>query len=274
MKKIINFALIANLLLLLVFNIYEVYCESRLQLIRDIDQIDFNEPSGIVFHPQRETLFVVGDEGDICEIQTDGTLVKKKRISRADFEGITCNPLTGKLYIAIEGEEKIIEINPENLEILREFYINRTFKDRLVLKRDKENGIEAITFIPDTNNPDGGTFYVANQTLDLTDEQDPSAIFELQVPLKSNSAKKAIIIRHFSLGVIDLSGLHYDEKEDFLYVISNKKNTLFKITKKGKILESYNLPGKDQGGITVDKNGFLYVAQDKGGGIIKLEWFK
>jgi len=38
----------------------------------------------LVFYHQRGTLFVVGDEGDICEIQKDGTLVKQKRIKGDD----------------------------------------------------------------------------------------------------------------------------------------------------------------------------------------------
>ena len=99
-----------------------------------IDQVNFNEPSGIVFHPQRKTLFIVGDEGDICEIQRDGTLVKQKRLLHADFEGITCDPSTGLLYIAIEGEEKIIEVDPDDFRVLREFAVNRTFQGKWVLK--------------------------------------------------------------------------------------------------------------------------------------------
>ncbi len=41
--------------------------------------------------------------------------VKQKRICDADFEGITCDPATGLLYIAVEGEEKIIEMDPGDL---------------------------------------------------------------------------------------------------------------------------------------------------------------
>jgi len=59
------------------------------KLIGNIDRVNFNEPSGIVFHPGRDTLFVVGAEGDICEIRKDGTMLKQKRILDADFEGIT-----------------------------------------------------------------------------------------------------------------------------------------------------------------------------------------
>ena len=242
------------------------------QWIGNIDQVDFNDPSGIVFHPGRGTLFVVGDEGDICEIHTDGTLVKQNRIRRADFEGIACDPSTGLLYIAIEGEEKIIEVDPEDFGVLREFVIDRKFRGALVLKAGGQ-GIEALTFLPDSNHPEGGTFFVTNQCFDLNNEEDPSAIFELAVPLRSGSASDTVakIVRYFSLGVIDLSGLFYDEKTSHVYVISDAANTLFEITREGKILQTYAFPGDNQEGIAMDANGFLYIAQDSGG-IIKVKW--
>jgi hypothetical protein len=242
------------------------------QWIGNIDQVDFNEPSGIVFHPGRETLFVVGDDGDICEIHTDGTLVKQNRIRSADFEGITCDPSTGLLYIAIEGEEKIIEVDPEDLGVLREFAIDRTFRGALVLKAGGQ-GIEAITFVADSNHPQGGTFFVTNQGFDLDNNEDPSAIFELEVPLRPGSASDTVakVVRYFSVGVIDLSGLFYDAISGHLYVVSDATNTLFEVTRQGKIVQAYAFPGENQEGIAVDANGFLYIAQDSGG-IIKVKW--
>jgi uncharacterized protein YjiK len=239
--------------------------------IGNIDQVDFNEPSGIVFHPGRGTLFAVGDEGDICEIRTDGTLVKQSRIRRADFEGIACDPSTGLLYIAIEGEEKIIEVDPEDFRVLREFVIDRSFRGALVLKAGGQ-GIEALTFLPASDHPEGGTFFVANQGFDLDNKEDPSAIFELEVPLRSGSASDtaAKIVGYFSLGVIDLSGLCYDEKTGHVYAISDAANTLFEITREGKILQAFAFPGDNQEGIAIDANGFLYIAQDSGG-IIKVK---
>ena len=64
----------------------------------DIDQQDFTEPSGIVYHPIRKTLFVVGDEGEITEIQTDGTPLFIESLP-GDLEGITVAPETGLLYV-------------------------------------------------------------------------------------------------------------------------------------------------------------------------------
>ena len=243
------------------------------QWVGNIDQIQFNEPSGIVFHPQRKTLFVVGDSGDICEIQTDGTLVKEKRYQPpADFEGITCDASTGLLYIAIEGAEKIIEIDPEDFRELRSFDIDRVFQGKTVLKAGG-HGIEGIAFVPDANHPEGGIFYVTNQAFDLDSEDDLSAIFEVEVPLKSGAVGDltAKIIRYFTPGVTDLSGLHYDSVNDRLYVISDGNNAFFEITRAGEILKSYAFPGNDKEGITIDEEDFLYIPQDSGG-IIKIKW--
>jgi uncharacterized protein YjiK len=242
------------------------------QQAENIDQIYFNEPSGIVFHAKRGTLFVVGDEGDICEIQTDGTLVKQKRILNADFEGVTYIPLTGLLYVAVEGEEKILEIDPEDFRVIREFYIERMFKGHTLLKPGG-NGIEAITFVPDPNHPEGGTFYLTNQSFDLEDQKDPSIIFEAEVPLTNSVTGNLTvkILRYFSMGVGDLSGLYYDQASEHLYVISAMMDTFFEITKTGKVLKTFPLPGKDQEGITLDEAGFVYIAQDSGG-IMKFGW--
>ncbi len=160
------------------------------QWVGDIDKAKFNEPSGICWHSRRKTLFVVGDEGDICEIKTDGTLIKQENIRHLDFEGITHDPSSGLLYIAVEGAESIVQMNPSTFEVLQEFSLPRTFDGKTVLRAD-DQGIEAITFVPDPDHPEGGTFYVANQALTLTDEHDVSAIFEVELPLRSNDATKS-----------------------------------------------------------------------------------
>ena len=91
------------------------------QYVENIDKNGFNEPSGICWHAQRKTLFVVGDAGDVCELTTDGTVIKEKHVRNADFEGITHDPATGLLYLAVEGAEAILELDPETFAVLREF---------------------------------------------------------------------------------------------------------------------------------------------------------
>ena len=241
------------------------------QWVGNIDKVRFNEPSGICWHSQRKTLFVVGDEGNICEIKTDGTLIKQKRIRHADFEGITHDPSSGLLYIAIEGAESIIQINPETFEVLQEFSLPRTLDDKTVLKSGGQ-GIEAITFVPDPAHPEGGTFCVANQAFSLTDEHDVSAVFQVELPLRSNTGKPKLL-GYFTPGIIDLSGLYYDPTSDHIFVISDATNIILEYSRNHDLVKEYAFPGDNQEGITVDKAGFMYIAQDSGG-IIKLKWLR
>jgi uncharacterized protein YjiK len=46
--------------------------------------------------------------------------------------------------------------------------------------------------------------------------------------------------------------------------------TLLEITRTGKIIGSWALPGEEQEGMIMDWKGFLYIAQDSGG-ILKFE---
>jgi len=238
---------------------------------KDIARAPIGEPSGICFHVARGTLFVVGDEGDLYEMTTDGDLLQKKHIRDADFEGVTHDPATGLLYVAVEGAETILEIAPDTFQVLREFPMERSFKGKLLLKAGGQ-GIEAITFAPDKDHPHGGTFFVANQSFSLTNAEDVSAIFEVEVPLKGGTTgSKAIILRYIPREVIDLAGLHYDPASDHIFAISDTTNTLFEFEKSGAIVNAHALPGDDQEGIALQDTGFLYIAQDSGG-IIRIEW--
>ena len=237
----------------------------------DIDKAKFNEPSGICWHGGRGTLFVVGDEGDICEIKTDGTLVKQKHIRDADFEGVTHDPSSGLLYVAVEEEEAIIEVDPETFEVLREFSIPRQFGGKTLMRAGAE-GIEAITFIPDAGHAQGGVFYVANQSFVLSNDEDISALFVVEVPLRSKKGEVKIT-GYFEPGVIDLSGLYYDSAADRIYVVSDASNTILEYSRDHELLSIQAFPGDNQEGITVDSDGYIYIAQDTGG-ILKLKWLR
>ncbi len=234
------------------------------------------EPSGIVYHPGRKTLFVVGDEGDIHEITTEGKIVQQKRRKREqgrrDYEGIAVNPVTGLLYVAVEGEERIVEIDPEALETRREFQVERTFEGKTVMKPGGQ-GIEGIAFVPDAKHPEGGTFLVSNQSFALDDSAEPSAVLQVQAPLVSSTDKlaPARIVRCFYMKIIDLSGLHYDAQRDRLYAVSDATNTFWELSRDGRVLRGYALPGKTQEGITLDGEGYVYIAQDEGG-VVKIRW--
>jgi len=240
--------------------------------VGDIDKIGFNEPSGICWHTNRKTLFVIGDEGDIGEFTTDGALVKQKCIRpSADFEGVTYDPATGLLYVAIEEAESILEVDPETFEIRREFALPRQFQGKTLLKAGGE-GVEALTFIPDAKHAEGGVFYVGNQAFTLSDEEDISAIFQVELPLRSKTGKTRIM-GYFEPGVIDMSGLHYDPATDHILAVSDATNLILEYSRAHELLSVHAFPGDNQEGLTIDSEGFLYIAQDTGG-IIKLKWLR
>ena len=224
------------------------------------------EPSGIVFSTRRGTLFVVDDEGNICELLTDGTLLQQGYIAKTDLEGITTNPASGLLYVIDERSGAIMELDPNRLEVQRRFTIKTAPGYRDPAADKKNRGFEAITFIANPAHPFGGTFFLANQGR----ATDLARVYEVAVPIHSNTNidqsadQNATIIRSFTPGITDLSGLHHDDNSGLLYLISDTHNRLILLTSDGAEQASYTLPGKNQEGITLDTEGYVYIAEDSG----------
>ena len=236
----------------------------------NITKSQIAEPSGITYHPTRRSLFIADDSGIIHELRLDGTLVQSKGLNERDIEGITVNPNTGLLYVAIEDDEAIIELDAETLTMQREFRIGRNFEGEQLLKKGGM-GIEAIAFVPDDSHPEGGTFWVGNQSFSLKEKDEPSVVCEVVVPLRSGTVRKAegTIIHAYKMNFIDISGLAYDVQGDLLVLVSDTSNLLVELKREGTILGQYLLPGDEQEGVVLDGAGYMYIAQESGE-IIKL----
>ncbi|MGB9907028.1 MAG: SdiA-regulated domain-containing protein [Candidatus Saccharicenans sp.] len=229
----------------------------------NIDQQNIPEPSGLCFHPTRKTLFVVSDEGWLYEITTDGAPIYSQRIP-GDLEAVAINPLTGLVYLVIEGDDVILEYDPDRRQVTRRFPVRREFKGNPNFLQKQENqydnGLESLAFVPDANHPEGGTFYAGNQW-------DPPCLIELLVPLKSSQAPEAEarIIRVLPFSIDDPSAMIFDEKTRLLHIVSDADNILVEITLEGKLVKEYAFLGDNQEGLAWDDQGFLYIAQDSGG---------
>ena len=180
------------------------------------------------------------------------------------------DPRTGLLYAAIEDDETIIELEPETLTIQRKFRISRDFKGELLLKKGGM-GIEAIAFVPNASHPEGGTFWVGNQSFSLKAKDESSVVCEVVVPLRTETGavSEASIINAYKMNFIDISGLAYDSQANVLVLISDTTNLLVEMSREGTILSKYLLPGDEQEGVTLDGLGYMYIAQESGT-IIKL----
>ena len=74
----------------------------------------------------------------------------------------------------------------------------------------------------------------------------------------------ARITRYFSTGVTDMSGLFYLPGDDQLLIISDDNNLLLTVSPTGEVLQMVALPGKNQEGIAIDNEGYLYIGEDSG----------
>jgi len=234
----------------------------------NIDKQGIMQPSGICFHPARKTFFVVSDEGEIFEMRTDGSVVFSQKVP-GDLEDVTVDPRTGLLYIVVEGEDSILEFDPDKRAVTRTFAVNRAFQgDPNFLRKQTDrydNGLESLAFVPDDGHPEGGTFYAGNQ-------EDPPCIVELFVPLRTGGgdALEARILRVLPFKMDDPSGLVYDPLKKHLYAVDDADNIFVEITLEGKLVREYAFPGNDQEGFSWDDEGYLYITQDSGG-ILKLK---
>ena len=238
--------------------------------IGSITKSKIAEPSGITYHPTRHSLFIADDSGSVHEVNLNGRHIQAKGVQELDIEGITMDPGTGLLYVAVEGDETIVELEPETLTIQREFRIVRDYKGEQILK-EGGMGIEAIAFVPDASHPEGGTFWIGNQSFSLKAKAEPSVVCEVVVPLRTATAKRSegTIINVYKMNFIDISGLAYDPQDDHLVLISDTTNLLVEMNREGVILSKYLLPGNEQEGVALDGLGYMYIAQESGE-IIKL----
>jgi len=236
--------------------------------VTNIDRSNLNGPSGICYHPGRKTLFAVGDRGDVLEMRPDGTPVSRGRL-RGDLEDITVDPATGLLYVVLEGDDVIVEVDPEGFLPIRRFPVDRSFQgDPAFLRKQTrryDNGLEALVFVPDAAHPEGGSFYAGNQ-------EDPDCVVELFVPLKSGRGAEAParIARILTTGLPDPAAIFFDPRTRLLNVVSDAPNILSEITPAGRVVRQFAFPGNDQEGACLDEEGHLYIAQDCGG-ILKLK---
>ena len=238
----------------------------RIGAAADQPAIDFPESSGLTYHPLRKTLFTVSDDGHVGEYRTDGTLVQRRHLLFEDFEGITCHSQTGLLYIAIEGRDNVLEVDPDGLVIRREYDLDRVFKGRKLYQLGGD-GIEGIAFVPDPAHPEGGTFFVLNRSSHPKDLDDPPLVLEFELPVSStsNDELEAPILSYTLLQVTDLSGLHYHAPTNRFYAVSDDNKLLLELSRTGEILNVHELPAEDPEGIAMDDAGILYIAQDSEG---------
>jgi len=211
------------------------------------------EPSGIVWHSRIQKLFLVSDGGIVSSMNANGEGVNNW-YPGGDIEGVTvAQPQGNFIYLGIEHPDSIREFN------INTGAVTRTFTLTSWMTGAGNSGLEALTFVPDSSDPEGGLFYAGLQAT--------GQIFVFRLPILSSTTSTAVT--HIQTiparnGINDLSGMHYETSQDVLYAIYDGANLLRAMETDGTLIEEWNLPDINQEGITL-KGINLYICQDSGG---------
>ncbi|WP_434384038.1 SdiA-regulated domain-containing protein [Melittangium boletus] len=221
------------------------------------------EPSGIVFHPGRGTLFVVGDKGDVAELTREGEVRQRTRHDGLGFEGITVGP-DGRLF-AIEEKKKprIHELDPETLKLKAEYEVYTKLKGERVVGTTGNKSAEGLCYVPEQD-----AFYVVNQS--------PPWLVKLRVPLDKKEGKaKALEAVDLSSAVRQqASDVHYDAATGHFLITESgaglEKGAVHEVTREGQRVGRFFLPGVRAEGLALDGAGRAYIADDAGG-VLRIE---
>ena len=222
------------------------------------------EPSGLAYHPGRNTFFIV-DDGDIerpaalFEISLEAEVVQKLVLG-IDLEGVCYCPLDGLLYVAEEMANVVYVVEPEGLEQVGAFAYAADYGGEPLLVAGG-NGVEGIEFIPDKNEPAAGYFLLLNQ-------DDPHCLFRLNhEDINLDDTENDLPIRAWwPFKEINAGSLHYDQSKNELWLVHSWMNVVEYWDVGTMQVKGWEVfPGAAQEAVAVDGEGRLWVGSDLGG---------
>jgi len=212
------------------------------------------EPSGAVWHPVLQQLFLVSDSGLLAWMQASGSGLQITP-TIGDLEAVTyADQSDGRLYIGRENPDAILEFELSTNSVLR------TFDLTAFMNGPGNQGLEALTFVPVPGHPEGGEFWAGLQF--------SGEIYRFELPIQSSSTSTSVsLLGTFRSGPVldDLSGLHYDRVSGTLYSIHDRHDIMRASAGLGAALSGeWSMPGNAQEGIAMDGCGQLFLTEDVG----------
>lgn len=232
-------------------------------------RIPILEASGVAYHPQRKTLFLVSDKGQFAEMDLSFKVLRRYRL-RGDLEGITVHPVTGSLFIAAENAAIVYEYDLTAGRVLRTIRIDirshDDFADGLIPNR----GIEGIAIVETSDN---------EYQLFAVVESDPPRLISLSADVSSETTahararvaensrldpirEEARVIASYDLGLRRLSDVCDDPASRAMIVISSKAHTAILFELDRRAVRSRTIPGIRPEGLCILPDGTAILVQD------------
>ena len=202
-------------------------------------------PSGVMYHPGLDKLIIMSDkQGQYARMNTDGSelschTIKSKNgdpLGDVDHEAVTyADKDDGFIFIAHEngGESHIAYIRQVDLDSSKVTKIWKlNFPDGIV----NNQGLESLTFVPDHLNPQGGTFYMGDQTAN-------KILGQCELPILTNGDTNLIYDCGIEIdpGLSEVSGLEYDADA----LIAGHQGVLFVSSDEDNLIKAYSIDGDD-----------------------------
>ena len=180
-------------------------------------EVDVEELSGLCFNTDRTILLSCGDQGVVKSITFDGKVSTLWEYD-ADMEGITLDPNTGDIYLAIEGRQEVHKLSaPGYTDQAVLFAVKEAVENKY-----KNDGLEAVEYYKD------GILFVGSQkNANLW-----------QYRLNGEMISKVSL----SSFATEIAGLHYESEEDLLWVTDSNVAKIYLCSPEGEKLAEYSVP--------------------------------
>lgn len=202
------------------------------------------ELSGLCMTKDSTALWAVGDEGAICRVSFSGAVTTVLK-TKLDAEGITLNPATGDLYIAVEGDQMVCRVKaPDYQTIDTLFYIKEAVDEDF-----DNNGLEGISFYKDS--------------LLFIGSQEDALLWICK--LDGSIVSRRSLMDETSL-IEEIAGLCYDPVKNWLWVTDSDACKLFLFSAETfDLLASYDIPSIENAeSICVDRtHNCIWVGSDE-----------
>lgn len=196
-------------------------------------KVHIAEPSDIAIVPGNNRTFVVSDNGQLYEMDSNGHVMHKAEVEGVDFEGVTYH--NGKIYVSEESFRKILEFDTNGLK--------NTAVYEYTYSGGRNDGVEAITFNE------------AKNRFILITEKSPCMLFETDEHFQ--------VINTVTLPkeISEVSAVCYHN--GYLYVLGDEQHAVFKLNPNDySLIQSWNIGITNPEGIAFNSNNELIIVSD------------
>jgi uncharacterized protein YjiK len=226
-----------------------------------LSDVGVREPSGVAYHPGLRRLYVVGDEGALAVLDDQGARVRTLP-APVQVEDVVVLP-DGSLLLVRERGAELLIVDAESGREKRRWRLDTAGLVGGGGSRTNE-GFEGLTFRPDAQGPGPGVLYLVHQRA-------PAMIVAVRFdPEAEGDLGSEVVVSRWSFpNEGDLTAAAYVPSLGRVLVVADARDRLLVVDLDGKMLASFPLPGLQQEGLAFDDGGTLWIADDRGGRLLR-----